>query len=81
MGGNQLWKFDIETSQLMNLKNNLAKCLTIDAVGANLSMEDCNAENQNQKWNFYEKNITALQNWENFGVNLKSFNSFDDFYS
>lgn len=81
MGDNQLWKFDIDTSQLINYKTNSTKCLAIDTVTEKLSMEDCNADDQNQKWNFGEKNISALRNWETFGVDLKSFSSFDDFYS
>lgn len=76
MGDNQLWRYDIVTSQLINYKINATKCLTIDSITEKLSMEKCETDNPYQKWNFGEKNIEALHNWETFGVDLKSINKF-----
>lgn len=70
LGGNQLWKFDIETSQLINPLINNTKCLTLNADKNQLFMVKCNSTEINQKWNFGEKNLTALRSWDNFGVDM-----------
>lgn len=77
MGDNQLWKFDIDTTQLINYKINSTKCLTIDIKTEKLSMDDCVEGNSNQMWNFGEKDIVALRNWEGWGVDLKTLNSIE----
>lgn len=61
--GNQEWRLDINKKQLMHSLSN--KCLTIDPSSYKLSMENCNATNLNQKWNFKyvyeEKFATAVK--------------------
>lgn len=66
-GGDQFWKFDIATSQI--LQNN-SMCLTFDAASTSLSMKTCDSEDSNQRWNWGEKNVSALQDWNNFGIDL-----------
>lgn len=68
IGGNQLWKFDLETAQIINPLLNAKKCITL--AGKKLLMSECDVEDVNQKWNFGEKNLTALRSWETFGVDL-----------
>ena len=73
-GGNQFWRYDLETSQLSQTKGNFTKCLTLNTSNNVVSVEPCNSLEINQKWNWGEKNITALQHWETFGVDLKAKN-------
>lgn len=72
IGGNQLWKFDLDTSQIINPLQNDEKCITLDTSNKKLFMSDCNTSDINQKWNFGEKNLTALGSWETFGADLKT---------
>ncbi|KAG5684136.1 hypothetical protein PVAND_013377 [Polypedilum vanderplanki] len=73
-GGNQLWQYNLDTSQLINPLKNATTCLTLDSNSQKLLMDECNEDNINQKWNWGEKNLTALRSWENFGVELTSLN-------
>lgn len=69
-GTNQFWKFDISTSQIIQQHQNRTRCLTIDITSYTLSMLDCDALNFNQMWNWGEKNLSALQSWDTFGIDL-----------
>ena len=73
-GGNQFWRYDLETSQLSQTKGNFTKCITLNTSNNVVSVEPCNSIEINQMWNWGEKNITALQHWETFGVDLKAKN-------
>ncbi|CRK96601.1 CLUMA_CG009999, isoform A [Clunio marinus] len=70
LGGNQLWKYDIETYQIIKLKQDNPKCLTADVESRKIYLDNCDSEDIKQKWNWGEKNISALQNWETFGMTL-----------
>lgn len=70
IGGNQLWKFDLDTSQIINPLLKATKCITLDLTSKKLFMSECDSTDINQKWNFGEKNLTALRSWETFGVDL-----------
>ena len=61
-----------ETHQILNPITDGIKCLSIDITTQTLSMEDCVENDIRQKWNWGEKNLTALSSWENFGVELTS---------
>jgi len=69
-GGNQLWKFDLTTKQIINPLAGNERCLSLDVDTKTLSLEVCNADDLNQKWNWGEKNISALMSWATFGVSL-----------
>lgn len=71
-GGNQMWKFDIKTSQIQQESATGTTCLAIDSDNYVLLIEKCDETRLEQKWNWGEKNITALQAWENSGVPLDS---------
>lgn len=71
LGQNQFWKFDIQTLQISQPGANGTRCLTADIESLNVSLSPCDLRNANQKWNWGEKNISALNDWENFGVKLK----------
>lgn len=73
LGGNQYWKYDLETSQIINPLKNSTKCMAINVNNEELYMTQCDSKDINQKWNFGEKNITALRNWETFGVDIATF--------
>lgn len=70
MGRNQFWQFDLATSQILQPSVNGSRCLTVDLESYRMTLEACNAGSLNQKWNWAEKNISALTDWENFGVAL-----------
>lgn len=59
-----------ETSQISNPRVNSSRCLTLMSESYSLTMKPCDPQDINQKWNWGEKNITALQSWESFGVDL-----------
>lgn len=33
-------------------------------------LQACDPQNINQKWNWADKNVSALQNWESFGIDF-----------
>lgn len=64
--GNQLWKFDVKTRQIINpLKR---KCLTANVTSASVFLGDCDEKIMEQKWNWEVENKTALADWDNSGV-------------
>lgn len=69
-GGNQLWKFDMETSQIIYLYQDGMRCLTVDSTSLSVTLQECYDDTLNQKWNWGEKNITALGQWDSFGVHM-----------
>lgn len=73
-GGNQLWQFDINTSQIINPRTGNKRCLTADIENRTVSLQSCIADDLNQQWNWGEKNLTALSNWDTFGINLTKLN-------
>lgn len=72
LGGNQLWKFDLTTLQIISPLINQTKCLSADITNKVITLVECHAEDKSQKWNWGHKNISALQNWQKFGVDLQS---------
>lgn len=72
LGGNQLWKFDLRTSQIISPLLNQTKCLSADINNQVITLAECHPEDNNQKWNWGHINISALYSWDKFGVDLQS---------
>jgi hypothetical protein len=66
MGGNQGWKFDIVTRQIIQS----GECLSADFETAKISLVECKLESQQQKWKWTFENQTALTNWDKSGVQV-----------
>lgn len=65
-GGNQYFKFDLQTRQIINPKSN--SCLSSDNINGTLFMSACDIKNQDQKWTWSYANQTALMNWNSTGI-------------
>ncbi|CAL1272726.1 unnamed protein product [Larinioides sclopetarius] len=61
MQGNQLWKFEVETSHLIHLLT--GGCLDCDSESREIFMNPCDQNRETQKWSFEMVNFTANQNW------------------
>lgn len=69
-GGNQLFKYDITTNQIVSPKINT--CLEANLDEMNLKFTKCNETLEMQKWKWSQfVNETALGNWEKSGKPLE----------
>jgi len=64
----QYFRYDLDTHQLFNPPSN--DCLSAVLGTKKVEVKKCNKDDINQKWTWGYTNVTALQNWETFGVNL-----------
>jgi len=64
----QYFKYDLETHQLVNPPFN--DCLSAALETKKLEVKKCNKDDINQKWTWGYTNVTALQNWDTFGVRI-----------
>lgn len=70
MGGNQHFKYDIRTKQIISM--NKQKCIEANLEDLTLKFEKCDENSSLQRWMFTEfVNETALNNWEQSGRSLK----------
>lgn len=56
-----------KTLQIINPPNT---CLTAVVSTKTLTTKPCSAVDLNQKWHWGYENITALENWDTFGVKI-----------
>ncbi|XP_070494252.1 N-acetylgalactosaminyltransferase 6-like [Chironomus tepperi] len=63
-GGNQLFKYDTGTMQIMNNNKNKTVCLTANHETRKLNFEECDEYNDYQRWEFGYVNGTAMQRWD-----------------
>jgi polypeptide N-acetylgalactosaminyltransferase len=66
--GNQLWKIDPKTNQI--LSPGQGKCISGDPTTLKLSWVACNSSDINQSFKWGYLNVTAVENWETFGIPL-----------
>ncbi|XP_046647991.1 putative polypeptide N-acetylgalactosaminyltransferase 10 [Daphnia pulicaria] len=64
--GNQLWRYDPETLQLIHGGN--PRCLDCDPGRKELFVATCNSESPTQRWTFERFNQTALLRWNKAGI-------------
>lgn len=62
--GDQYWKFDFKSRQIINPPTN--QCITANLTVVNV--QPCNETALDQKWTWSYENKTALMNWENSGI-------------
>lgn len=73
-GGNQHFKYDIRTKQIINVSKKL--CLQGNGNGGNLELTKCDETLKQQRWIFNEfMNETALKNWNYSGRPFQAGNS------
>lgn len=66
-GGNQHWKFDLQTRQILYLREH--KCLIANSDDS-IDLVDCDANAKSQKWQWSYENKTALMNWDEVGLRM-----------
>jgi hypothetical protein len=66
LGGNQLFRYDFRTRQLVSGSKKL--CIEANPTKDALKFSKCDEYVKNQQWSFSEfVNITALENWYHSG--------------
>ena len=60
-GGNQLWRYDQESRQIIHV--NTKRCLTLDQD--QIVVSSCSKSDQLQKWTWEKVNLPALAQWDN----------------
>jgi polypeptide N-acetylgalactosaminyltransferase len=64
----QFWIYNVTTHQLFNPYND--KCISKVKKSLNLTMTGCQENDVKQKFTWEYLNVTALENWENFGAEI-----------
>jgi hypothetical protein len=61
--------FFFQVTKLIHYED-MSRCLDSNPLKYKVFVNKCNAENQNQQWDWHHVNATALENWKDSGVTL-----------
>lgn len=67
-GGNQAFKFDLTTRQLLHPYSD--KCFEANNKTSKITLTKCDNQTLEQKWEWSYENKTALMNWDEAGVRV-----------
>lgn len=67
-GGNQHFKFDIETRQI--IRPGVGGCITANFTNSSITLDKCDKSIAEQRWKWTYENQTALMSWDSVGIKL-----------
>ncbi|XP_052872332.1 N-acetylgalactosaminyltransferase 6-like [Anopheles cruzii] len=66
--GNQMWRYDYESKQIIHGKDHHGRCLEADIAGRKLIVASCDKSKRSQQWDWGYINFVHLQNWDVYGA-------------